>query len=159
MGDREAGEGGQVLTGVSNHGGHGRELRRQHHRDLVDLLDDFDGGGLGKDGADGCSDHLGRGLGTRASTFLRKWTRHRCHEAPAMTAAMAALSPVWASEMTSCTPARPRALSERRNAVQNAPSSLSPTSGPSTSRPPSTVTPVAITTARDTTRPSTRALR
>jgi hypothetical protein len=41
----------------------------------------------------------------------------------------------------------PRALSERRNAVQKEPSSLSPTSRPSTSRPLSAVTPVAITTA------------
>ena len=37
-------------------------------------------------------------------------------------------------------PTEPRALSERRNAVQKAPSSLSPTSQPSTSRPPSAVT-------------------
>ena len=76
-----------------------------------------------------------------------------------MTAEMAAFSPVWASDTTSCTPASPRALSERRNAVQNAPSSESPTSRPSTSRPPSLVTPVAITTALDTTRPLTLALR
>jgi hypothetical protein len=76
-----------------------------------------------------------------------------------MTAPMAAFRPVWASEMTSCTPASPLALSERRNAVQKAPSSLSPTSKPRTSRPPSAVTPVAITTARETTRPSMRALR
>ena len=76
-----------------------------------------------------------------------------------MTASMACLRPVWASETTSCTPANPLAFSERRNAVQNAPSSESPTSKPSTSRPPSAVTPVAITTARETTRPSTRALR
>jgi hypothetical protein len=98
-------------------------------------------------------------FGMRASTFRRKWTRHRCQPAPAMTAPMAPLRPVWASEMTSCTPASPRALSERRKAVQKAPSSLSPTSRPSTSRPPSAVTPVAITTARLTTRPSTLALR
>jgi hypothetical protein len=76
-----------------------------------------------------------------------------------MTAPRAALRPVWASETTSCTPASPLALSERRKAVQNAPSSESPTSKPRTSRPPSAVTPVAITTARDTTRPSTLALR
>jgi hypothetical protein len=72
---------------------------------------------------------------------------------------MACLSPVWASEMTSCTPVRPRALSERRNAVQNAPSSLSPTAKPSTSRQPSPRTPVATTTAWDTTRRFTRALQ
>ena len=54
--------------------------------------------------------------------------------------------------MTSCTPSKPRALNERRNAVQNAPSSESPTSKPRTSQRPSAVTPVAITTAWDTTR-------
>ena len=42
--------------------------------------------------------------GTRARTFLRNWTRQRCQQAPAMTAAMAPLSPVWASELTSCPP-------------------------------------------------------
>src|SRR5215208_5471064 len=98
-------------------------------------------------------------LGTRASTLRRKWTRQRCQPAPAMTAPMACLRPVWASEMTSCTPASPRAFRLRRNAVQKAPSSLSPTSSPRTSRPPSVVTPVAMTTARLTTRPFTRALR
>ena len=76
-------------------------------------------------------------LGTWASTLRRKCTRQRCQAAPSSTAAIAAFSPVWASEMTSCTPARPRAFSERRNAVQNAPSSLSPTAKPSTSRRPS----------------------
>jgi hypothetical protein len=76
-----------------------------------------------------------------------------------MTAAMAWVSPVGVSETTCCTPLSPRALSERRNAVQNAPSSESPTSSPRTSRPPSAVTPVAVTTARETTRPSTLALR
>ena len=66
---------------------------------------------------------------------------------------------VCASEMTSRVPASPRAVSERRNAVQNAPSSESPTSKPRTSRRPSPVTPVAITTACDTTRWLTRALQ
>ncbi len=39
---------------------------------------------------------------------------------------MACFSPSWASLITNCTPCRPRAFSERRNAVHNAPSSLSP---------------------------------
>jgi len=47
----------------------------------------------------------------------------------------------------------------QERAVQNAPSSESPTANPSTSRRPSTDTPVAITTALDTTRPLTLALR
>jgi hypothetical protein len=72
---------------------------------------------------------------------------------------MACFSPVWASEMTSCTPPRPRAFGLRRNAVQNAPSSLSPTASPRPSRQPSARTPVAITTAWDTTRWLTLALQ
>ena len=72
---------------------------------------------------------------------------------------MAAFSPVCASETTSRGPASPRAFSERRNAVQNAPSSESPTAQPSTSRCPSAATPVAITTAWETTRRLTRALQ
>jgi hypothetical protein len=55
--------------------------------------------------------------------------------------------------------AQARALSERRNAVQKAPSSESPTAKPSTSRCPSAATPVAMTTAWETTRRSTRALQ
>ena len=59
-----------------------------------------------------------------------KCTRHRCQAAPISTEPIAAFRPVWASEMTSCTPPSPRAFRPRRNAVQNAPSSLSPTSKP-----------------------------
>ena len=98
-------------------------------------------------------------LGTTASTLRMKCTRQRCQAAPMNTEPIAAFRPVWASEMTSWTPPSPRAFSERRNAVQNAPSSLSPTSKPRTSRRPSAVTPVAITTAWDTTRRFTRALQ
>ena len=88
-----------------------------------------------------------------------KCTRQRCQAAPISTDPIAAFRPAWASEMTSCTPPSPRAFRPRRNAVQNAPSSLSPTSKPSTSRRPSAVTPVAITTAWETTRRLTRALQ
>jgi hypothetical protein len=61
--------------------------------------------------------------------------------------------------MTSCTPPNPRAFSDRRNAVQNAPSSLSPTAKPRTSRQPSARTPVATTMAWETTLRLTRALQ
>jgi hypothetical protein len=57
---------------------------------------------------------------------------------------------MWASQMTSCTAARPRAFKLRGNAVQNAPSSLSPTATPSTSRVPSAHTLVATTIAWET---------
>jgi hypothetical protein len=46
---------------------------------------------------------------------------------------------------------RPRVFKLRRNVVQNASSSLSPTSKPRTSRRPSAAAPVATTTAWDTT--------
>jgi hypothetical protein len=75
-----------------------------------------------------------------------------------MTLRMALTSPLWLSEMTRRTPVRPRSRSERRNWVQKASVSLSPTVTPSTSRPPSSVTPVVTTTAWDTIWWSSRAL-
>lgn len=87
------------------------------------------------------------------------WTRHRCHAAPWNTVSIAAISPVCASEMTSFTPPRPRALSERRKLVQNGCNSVSPTSKPRTSRRPSSATPIATTTAWETTRRPTLALQ
>ena len=53
----------------------------------------------------------------------------RCQRQP-NTLAMAALRPVWASEMTSWTPSSPRARSDRRKLRQNASVSASPTSRP-----------------------------
>lgn len=90
-------------------------------------------------------------LGTVEST-LRMKCRQRCHDAPWKTVLIAYFSPVWASEMTSLTPPRPRVLSERRKSVQDASFSLSPTSNASTSRRPSAATPNATTIAWDTTR-------
>ena len=46
-------------------------------------------------------------LGTREARLAMKWVRHRCQDASASTAAMAALIPPWASEMTSSTPGGP----------------------------------------------------
>ena len=74
-------------------------------------------------------------LGTLAKTLRMKWTRQRCHDEPTKTLAMACLRPRWWSEMTSWTPVSPRARSERKKAVHNAPSSESPTSTPNTSAP------------------------
>ncbi len=84
-------------------------------------------------------------FGTRVSRFRMKCVRQRCHEAPPKTVAIAARSPWWASEVTSSTPESPRATRPRRNESQNAPSSLVPTSMPSTSRFPSALTAVATT--------------
>ncbi len=49
-----------------------------------------------------------------------RWTLQRCQAAPSRVAAMAAWIPRWASEVARRTPSRPRATSERRNAVQDA---------------------------------------
>lgn len=57
---------------------------------------------------------------------------------------MASTRPAWASEMTSWTPDRPRAISERRKASQPAPSSAVATSMPRISRCPSALTPTAM---------------
>ena len=56
--------------------------------------------------------------------------RHRCHEAPGRVAPIAASRPACASLVTSLTPARPRAVSDRRNVSQPAPSSAVVTSMP-----------------------------
>jgi site-specific recombinase XerD len=50
-------------------------------------------------------------FGTWVKTLRRKCTRHRCQVAPMDTALMACLRPVWASEMTNCTP--PRCVTDR----------------------------------------------
>lgn len=56
--------------------------------------------------------------GTQACTLRVKCTRQRC-QAAWSTWAMAALRPSWASEITSFTPASPRAMRERKNSTQN----------------------------------------
>ena len=64
---------------------------------------------------------------------------------------MADTSPVCWSEMTSCTPSRPRARSFLRNSRQKTSFSESPTSMPRISRWPVAATPVAMTTALEVT--------
>ena len=136
--EREAGEGEQVVGGVAQHRLDLGELPAEHAGDDVELVADVVGVGLGEDRC-GPRRRPSRRCpsGTWASTLRRKCTRQRCQAAPSSTPAIAGLRPAWASEMTSCTPASPRAFSERRNAVQNAPSSQSPTANPRTSRRPS----------------------
>ena len=87
-----------------------------------------------------------------------KCVRQRCQLAPGSVAAIASTRPGCASEVTSCTPARPRATSPRRNASQAAPSSAVTTSRPSDSRKPSRLTPTACTTQTLTVRPPSRHL-
>ncbi len=64
---------------------------------------------------------------------------------------MAFVSLVWASEITSLTPPRPRSLRWEMNSAQKVSVSLSPTLRPSNSRRPSSFTPMATTTAREQT--------
>ena len=82
--------------------------------------------------------------GTLVNRLRMKWVRHRCQRAPGRVARDRVARPSWASEITSCTPARPRATRPRRKASQPAPSSLVITSKPSTSRWPSALTPTAM---------------
>lgn len=86
-----------------------------------------DGGGCrqGEDGPDGRGDHLARPLEDLARDVAQEITRHRCQAAPSSTEPIAVLSPACASEITSYTSRRPHSFSDRRNKVQNAPSSLS----------------------------------
>jgi hypothetical protein len=97
-------------------------------------------------------------FGTRVSRLRMKCVRQRCHEAPGKVAAIASTSPGCASEVTSLTPARPRATSERRKASQAAPSSEVTTARPSDSRTPSRLTATACTTQTLTVRPRSRHL-
>src|SRR5437870_6775232 len=57
-------------------------------------------------------------FGTRVSRLRTKCVRQRCQLAPGNTPAIAFFKPSWASEITSCTPDRPRATSDRKNAVR-----------------------------------------
>src|SRR5437762_2760928 len=65
-----------------------------------------------------------------------KWVRQRCQAAPGSVAEIASTRPGCASELTSLTPARPRATRPRTNANQAAPSPAVTTSRPSDSRQP-----------------------
>ena len=85
-----------------------------------------------------------------------KWVRQRCQAAPGSVAAIASTRPGCASELTSLTPARPRATRPRTKASQAAPSSAVTTSRPSDSRKPSALTPTAWTTQTLTVRPPSR---
>ena len=68
-------------------------------------------------------------FGTSAKAFLMKCVRHRCQLVPCSTAAIAALSPSWASEMTSLTPPSPRLTKSRRKSVQKTSASDGPMFG------------------------------
>ena len=82
--------------------------------------------------------------------------RQRCQTAPGRLAAIASTSPAWASEVTSFTPARPRATRSAKNTFQASLVSLVATFTPRTSRWPSALTPVATSTTALTTRPTSR---
>ena len=52
-------------------------------------------------------------FGTRQSRLRMKCVRHLCQAAPGSSASIAFVRPRWSSEMTSCTPERPRAARSR----------------------------------------------
>ena len=68
---------------------------------------------------------------------VMRWSgsvRQRCQDAPGRVAPIAATNPAWASLVTSRTPDRPRAVNDRQNVNQPAPSSAVLTSMPRISR-------------------------
>ena len=85
-------------------------------------------------------------------------TRQRCQPAP-NTRRIAALSPSWASEMTSLTPRKPRRAKLLRNVDQNVSASEGPMCSPTISRLPSVLAATAIIAATDTMRPPSRCFR
>src|SRR5829696_7768856 len=93
-----------------------------------------------EDRTDRGADQLLQVLGTVAQDIPEEVDRAALPGAPS-TWAIAALRPSWASETTSCTPARPRRTRPRRNSRQNASVSAAPTSRPRTSRWPDWSTP------------------
>ena len=97
--------------------------------------------------------------GTWASALRMKCTRQRCQVAPVRVRAMAALSPSWASEMTSLVPFRPRFASVLRNAFQNVSASEGPMCSPTISRRPSVLTATATMAATETILPPSRTFR
>jgi len=82
----------------------------QHGGDLVDLVGDLCGGRLGEAGADRGGDHLGRPSWHAGEHVAEELDAAALPAGPAMTAPMACLRPVWASETTSCTPGQAAGL-------------------------------------------------
>ena len=150
MGLGEGREGQQVLFGVGEHGGNVSELIVQGGHDPLELLAHRRASGWAKIVWMAAITMWVLFRFTRVSTLRMKWTRHRCQADPTISASTAAFRPRCWSEMTSRIPPSPRARNERRNSVQKAPSSESPTAQPRTSQWPSIDTPVATTTARET---------
>jgi hypothetical protein len=91
-----------------------------------------------------------QGLSDGMACF-RAVTTAGCQTLPCSWRRIALVSPVWASEITSLAPPRPRSLRQEMNSAQKVSVSLSPTLRPSNSRRPSSFTPMATTTAREQT--------
>jgi hypothetical protein len=130
----EAREGEDLATGLV-------EQRRRLREALLELGDDPPvllcteaGSGWAKIERTSVATSDWADFGTRVSRLRMKCVRQRCQLAPGSVAAIASTSPGWASEVTSRTPRRPRATSERRKWSQAAPSSEVTTSRPSDSR-------------------------
>ena len=68
-------------------------------------------------------------FGTRVRRLRMKCVRHRCQAVPGSSASIALVSPLWSSEITSCTPERPRSTRPARKTRQAASSRCSPGRG------------------------------
>lgn len=92
---REAGEGEQVVVGLTGHLLDLRQLPAQHHRDLLELLVHVLGVVLGEDYAVAAATISALpALGDLGEHVARKCTRQRCQVAPSSTDSIAALSPM-----------------------------------------------------------------
>ena len=89
----------QILGRVAEHGLALRGLPAEHPGDHPGLVTTMSALGWAKIVRTAAATISAEPFGTWARTLRRKCTRHRCHAAPSSTAAMACLSPVWASEM------------------------------------------------------------
>ena len=95
-------------------------------------------------------------LWMRPATLRMRCVTQRCQAAPWNVSAIAFASPSWASETTRRTPSTPRALRPERNAFHPAWLSVSTQSTPTKRLWPVSSSPIAVTTAWDAERPSTR---
>ena len=135
------------------------QLHGQGVGDSVELVADRARGGSGEHGADVDRDHVGLGLGDLGQHVAQEVQPAALPGRALQHRGDRGLEPGVRVGDDQLDPCRPRPRRSRRNSVQNASVSLSPTAQPRTSRCPSARTPVAITTAWDTTRPLTRALQ
>src|SRR3954447_11142354 len=97
VGGRGVGEGGELLAGVAQQQGHGRELAFQGSGHVVDRVAAGVGGGLGEDDANRGGDHLRLPLRRAGEHVAQEVHLKPCQAAPVSTVWIAAVSPRWES--------------------------------------------------------------